>query len=666
MICGLRQIGKSHIMFHLAARMLAEVGVVVVYVGDASSLIVDGSPNDYLKYERFVRYVAAAFSEYPQINAIVEKWYFDTDLGKRISELRSKTSDFLCQLRTLCDEEPQGITPVFFIDSYEKMVNALPSHTIVTVHELAYTYGFLVTLSTTELFDPESQHLIPMNICTLSIPLSEIDATNVLVATHSNLRMTRSIFKRLYEASDYHVYDFERLLKMCNAFSSLSADDIQKAINGYDIHRRMRLSDMHSWFYNKHMDAVLLASGEQQPINLSSTNCVLKISTPELRKEHRKMGVVPFMLYHNLNLPVDAVFDRQFISKNTSLGLFDSIHSLNNNEETNHNENQQKLTCCPMAAIETMYNFYFNGTVMKQFSWLLEEARYKIEIDPLVRTRLFDLLFLETERLEAKATNPLTHKTWDIKMNFSPVTMHNFKVYSHIQNPRGCNSFEKAVQYVTQHIRDTRGKRSLDLYDETSDKEVRSTLVIYLPDIKFEDWPDRSISTDSSFAGSFMVAVTRVDIPSCPASRCQYELTWIASDPLRAVSIDEKIEAPLETAPSQQDIVIKNCFSKSPSSRDTRDFDKIHGYSQSWTAKAIRIFPTLKEMCQKAIPEDALRNVRMLTLTYDGRAKGILEQNQLTTLEPELAKYNCEFSRDIGIIQVGELEEVNKQIKHYL
>ncbi|KAJ1853337.1 hypothetical protein LPJ73_002669 [Coemansia sp. RSA 2703] len=319
-----------------------------------------------------------------------------------------------------------------------------------------------------------------------------------------------------------------------------------------------------------------------------------------------------------------------------------------------------------MAAIETMYNFYFNGTVMKQFSWLLEEARYKIEIDPLVRTRLFDLLFLETERLEAKATNPLTHKTWDIKMNFSPVTMHNFKVYSHIQNPRSCNSFEKAVQYVAQHIRDTRGKRSIDLYDETSDKEVRSTLVIYLPDIKFKDWPDRSISTDSSFSGSFMVALTRVDIPLWPASRCQYELTWIASDPLRAVSMDEKIEAPRETAPSQQDIVIKNCFSKSPLSRDTRDFDRIHGYSQSWTAKAIRIFPTLQEMCQKAIPEDALRNVRMLTLTYDGRAKGILEQNQLTTLEPELAKYNCEFSRDIGIIQVGELEEVRKQIERYL
>ncbi|KAJ2786688.1 hypothetical protein GGI15_001316 [Coemansia interrupta] len=162
-----------------------------------------------------------------------------------------------------------------------------------------------------------------------------------------------------------------------------------------------------------------------------------------------------------------------------------------------------------------------------------------------------------------------------------------------------------------------------------------------------------------------MVAITRVDIPSQPADKCRFEITWIASDPLRAISMDEKIEHISDWPPNRHRTVAENRADRLQLSRDMCDFDSIYGCSQSWTAKAIRIFPALKNMCQNAIPEDALGYVRMLTLTDTSRAESIFEQNQLTTLEPELTKFTYEMSRDIATIKIGDIKQLRNQIKRY-
>ncbi|KAJ1828761.1 hypothetical protein LPJ56_000899, partial [Coemansia sp. RSA 2599] len=167
MITGPRHIGKSHIMFNLAARMAADPGVVVMYISNASDLLVGAGSDSRRKFTQFVEYIACAFCQYDEVNELINDWYTNTEAGFSVDKMRDATRALLDDLRDLCGSyvgaghkarPTEGITPVIFIDRYDLIANAEPYNSIVTVNELALTYRFVVVLSTS---DPAGYQIQP-------------------------------------------------------------------------------------------------------------------------------------------------------------------------------------------------------------------------------------------------------------------------------------------------------------------------------------------------------------------------------------------------------------------------------------------------------------------------------------------------------------------------
>ncbi|KAJ1719895.1 hypothetical protein LPJ53_005416 [Coemansia erecta] len=691
LICGPRQTGKSHVMFHLAARMAAEQRVGVVYVGNGADLLLDGSDADRAKYARFVEHVAAAFSEYAQINEMVQTWYKATGIGTDLRELRERTTELLAEVRRLCEKEPGGITPVFFIDAFEAMADAQVFGTIVTPRELTHVHGAVVVLSAGDMGDHQNAlKRMALSTCTVAVALSEHDAANVVVATHGQLRMTRAVLRRLHDAAGSHMLDFVRLLDECAAGDEgahVTAAAAQRAIDAYEVRRTLRLTDMHARFVRRRLDTALDGMPRSQIEFAGAAGKEVAMTTPGLATERRSVMRTPFMLYHNLALKPGAVLDAQFLIEDAAVPAAAAAAAAAGDDDgaAARAHSSLHVTCHPPAAVAAMYRLHFGGgPVLRQFAWLLSDARYKFEVDAPVRARLFDLLLLETQRLAAQATHPLTHQVWPVALNFDAATAHDHRRWGVARSPATCATFDDTVRLVADHIRATRARRPPHVPVAMTVAEMRTTLVVYLPCLNFSTWPDRAIAIDKCFPGAFMLAITRVDLRGRAADECVYELTWIASDPLCAVGSDELISVvtasdaaaghgkvvaaqPSQQAQAQaQDEAAADILDSYRSPRDTQNYDQLYGVAQSWSAKAIRIFPALRDMCLAALPSDVLRHVRMLALADANRATAIVDEAQLVRLEPRLAAFSTEGSQDIGLIKTNALSAVHQQISAYI
>ncbi|KAJ2777424.1 hypothetical protein GGI15_004503, partial [Coemansia interrupta] len=686
LIRGPRQTGRSHVMFHLAARMAAEQRVGVVYVGNGADLLLDGSDGDRAKYARFVEHVAAAFSEYAQVNALVHRWYAATGIGTALRDLRERTTELLAGVRQLCEDEPGGVTPVFFIDAFEALAGAQVFETIVTPRELTHVHGAVVVLSAGDMGGhQETLRRMALSTCTVAAALSENDAANVLVATHGRLRMTRAVLRRLLDAAGGHVFDFVRLLDECAAGDEgahVTAAAAQRAVDAYDTRRALRLTDMYARFVQRRLDAALDGVARSQIVFAGAAGKEVAIATPGLAAERRSVLRTPFMLYHSLALKPGAVLDAQFLVEDAAVPAAAAAAAAaaagDDDGAAARAHSSLHVTCHPPAAVAAMYRLHFGDMpVLRQFAWLLADARYKFEVDAPVRVRLFDLLLLETQRLAAQATHPLTRHVWPMALNFDAVTPHDHRRWGVARSPAACTTFDGAVRLAANYIRATRSRRPPHVPDAMMVAEMRTTLVVYLPCLSFSAWPDRAISIDKCFPGAFMLAITRVDLQGRAADECEFELTWIASDPLCAVGADEEIVVATASDPASghgktvasqpaqqaqtQDEATAEAVDSYRSPRDTQNYDQLYGVSQSWSAKAIRIFPELRDMCHAAMPSDVLRHVRMLALADTSRASAIVSEGQLVRLEPRLAAFNTEGSQDIGLIETNALSAVYRQ-----
>ncbi|KAJ1643077.1 hypothetical protein LPJ64_005118, partial [Coemansia asiatica] len=162
--------------------------------------------------------------------------------------------------------------------------------------------------------------------------------------------------------------------------------------------------------------------------------------------------------------------------------------------------------------------------------------------------------------------------------------------------------------------------------------------MIYFPNLTFQNkpqqrqqqqqtdddasWVDQALSANTSFAGTFIACVTRDNIFSDEGTyqRCEYRLTWIACDPLKAIPFPTSVDSGDKN---------ENETGNYQSPKDMTDYDAQYGYVESWSAKAFRIFPALKKRCTAAIPTDVLKAVKMFALAQNDRATGIIEEKQL-------------------------------------
>ncbi|KAJ2853287.1 hypothetical protein J3B02_003216 [Coemansia erecta] len=541
MITGPRHIGKSHIMFNLAARMAADPGVVVMYISDASDLLVNTESDMRCKYTQFVDYISCAFCDYEEINLEINKWHFGTEMGSAVSKMRDATRVLLQRVRKLCEDykdaghrskPTQGITPIIFIDRYELIADANPFDTIVTVVDLARTFGFLVFLSTS---DPASYQINPPSFisqCVISTPMTPKEARRLAVAIAGNLRISKQDANRIFEAADSHPIDIAGILQSCQMYAiNLTTDAIKRVIKDHRYHRQGRLVAMHSEFVQKIMDAELKQIEPQKIKKIGAARKTIDTDMPQLLQKRRDIMRTPFMLYHWIDFRPGTLFDPQFLLKDRS--------------HMRDKDRNNGIRCVPYSAIQAMYKYHFQGSVHEQFSWLLDEAKYSFEIDQPVRGRFFDLVVLETEQLNLTLTHPLTDLQWTETLHFRALTTHNyFDIDDDYGDPGDCLYFTDAVNYVANYIAIN---RKIAPSPHRIAVSGMSTM-IYFPNLTFQNkpqqqrqqqqqqtdddasWVDQALSANTSFAGTFIACVTRDNIFSDEGTyqRCEYRLTWIA------------------------------------------------------------------------------------------------------------------------------------------
>ncbi|KAJ1882971.1 hypothetical protein H4R99_001201 [Coemansia sp. RSA 1722] len=667
-ITGPRHIGKSHIMFNLAARMAADPGVVVMYISNASDLLVRKKDDKQRMFTQFVEYIACAFCEYDEINNVVSKWYAATEMGHAENKMPGATRVFLQNVHELCknyqgnghqSKRQKGITPIIFIDRYELLANANPSDCIVTVMDLAYTYGFQVVLSTS---DPVSYRMQPQSYivqCVISTPLSVKEARGLAVAVAGQLKISKQEMNRILHAADYHPIDIAGILQNCMKYTTLTPEIVKDNIYEYRFHRQERLAAMHADFMRKVLDVNLGALEINQIRTVCAARKIIDSDIPKLVCKHREILRTIFMLYHRIDFCPGTIYDPNFVIKDPS-----------NERKKAHNNG---IRCMPYAAIQAMYEYHFGHSVEEQFSWLLNQAVYHHDINQSIRSRYFDLLLLEVEQLNLTLTNPLNNYEWTETLNFRAMTSHTyFNIDEDYGDPEDCMYFTDAVNYVANYI--------------ALDKEIRPSphripvlcmsLLIYFPNLTFlnkpqtdshteDNWIDQELSANTSFSGTFMACVTRYnDFSNNAYQGCEYDVLWIACDPLTAVSSSEIVRSnainrvyknvQLQTAIRQAEHQRME-LEKHISSKDMSDYDADFGFAESWSAKAFRVFPALRKRCIDKIPNKLLKSVKMLALAETKRAAGILEEKQLVSKTAELAEFANKGSTDIGLMSMDKL-----------
>ncbi|KAJ1804085.1 hypothetical protein LPJ56_005699, partial [Coemansia sp. RSA 2599] len=488
--------------------------------------------------------------------------------------------------------------------------------------------------------DPAGYQIQPpkyISQCVLSTPLTPKEARRLVVAIAGQLRLSKQEISRIFEAADYHPIDIAGILQTCQMHSSnLTAKVLKRILSEHRYHRHGRLVSMHSGFMDKVVHAELSKVEVQEIKRVGAAQNVIDTDMPQILRKRRDIMRTPFMLYHRIDFRPGTIFDPQFVVKERS--------------PTQSKSSINSVRCMPNAAIRAMYNYHFKGTVQEQFSWLLDEAKYNFEIDQPVRTRYFDLTMLETTHLTLTLTHPLNEYKWTESLHFRALTTHTyFEFDEDLGDPSDCLFFSDAVDYVANYI-------ALDKQTRPSPNEVivsGLSVMIYFPNLTFQNkpgssdaWVDPTLSAKTSFVGTFTVCVTRDNVVANGVyQRCEYSLAWIACDPLKIISstlivrssVNDNVPRKTTTAgstagaqnvemPEGQGIESDNY--QSP--KDTNDYDKKYGYSESWSGKAFRLFPALKNRCESVIPGDSLKTVKVLALAENDRATGIIkDQAQL-------------------------------------
>ncbi|KAJ2448436.1 hypothetical protein EV183_005440 [Coemansia sp. RSA 2336] len=608
-ICGPRHLGKSHVMLHIAALMICDPGVVVIYIGDCQELCLEDKESDASKYVRFIEHMAGSFSDHQSIGGLVDKWYTSTNMGTNWHKMRSATSNFMQELSMHCQQNE--ITMVYFLDHCEEYLHANPFDTVVYMKDLDQTYGGVVVLSLSDYKHYSSSEFSMSYQCTISGVLNPVEAKSMCINSIKRLRITDAEQGALLASSQFHPLDtvgvmqkFENYLEDVGSYEKDAQSHRSKAL-GYAVaeqeqSRRARVTQMHMRFVEDMVAQGALNQDIKHIERVSMCQRDIDTSTPEIHEIKREIMQCVFSLYHDIELKPGSLRDFQFV-----------VHQSPSDREHESRQARDKSTssrnnplCLPPAAREIMYNVYFRGTVKEQFGLLLGSKSW-FEVDESIRLRYFDNLLLESGKIHGVKRN-LRQEECDFSLAFDFVRGKGDGVELGPVEPRECKTFGEAIDVINHYIE---ASKHLDpeFLPRGNESRAESSIMLYFPNLAFaEEWMDSSIRTVTHYHGSFMAAVTRIDLfdlasggRSKEYKGCQFNVTWISSDPTYIAAIRET-QARQQQLQQAHAMSVKKDQADEPVHidkvpRDMVDNDAKYGAEQSWTAKAIRLFPQIQK-----------------------------------------------------------------------
>ncbi|KAJ2164145.1 hypothetical protein GGH15_004084 [Coemansia sp. RSA 562] len=660
-ITGPRHVGKSHIMLQVAARLACEPGVVVAHIGNSQELLLDDSEHDRAKYISFIEHIVGAFNNYSFITSIVDRWYIDTNMGTVEPKMRDATTDFMISLYKQC--RLSDITLVFFLEHCEKVMYAMPFQTIVSISDLQNSFGAIVVMSSSDPIRLRFKEPIQSYQCVISGPLNLTDAKNVCINSIRRMAITSSELSKLLTSVEYHPLDVASIVQTFEAHMSDNQGNtqsleacrrasIQYAITDQRQARRTRITEMHLWFLQHAMANAASRLDSKLIRRIDRRQTVIDTNSTELLTEKREIMRCIFILYHALELKPGATRDTQFMvpeSNSTSR----SGDFQNNNACS---AARYATKCHPPVSQDIMYNIHFQGTVTEQFGWLFE-TKNRYDVETRIRQRYFDMLLLEQGCFCGIVRNPLTMKDSVENMPFVFANSAFDTVGLEGVDTRWCTTFEEALSVVRQYIVSTQdlGPEYLPRKDQTS---LKNTVMFYFPRLGLnEEWIGTMRSV-THFQGSFMAAVSRIDMFSeqnkshmCGYTGCRYVITWISTDPIyvdKTVSeVVHPVTAAIQSKMNTEAPVAEIC-EQVP--RDAIDFDDEHGSALSWSAKAIRLFPEIrKRTLDLGFSPSLLGRVRLLVLTAEKRYQALVSGKERPLEKLVNLKDYSEFIDDIAI-----------------
>ncbi|KAJ2719252.1 hypothetical protein GGI07_005321 [Coemansia sp. Benny D115] len=683
-------------MYLVALKMMAAPNVVVMYIGDCKDLCVSDIEYEQYKYVQFIEHIACAFCEYTFVKTLADIWYIDTSMGTNYKAMKTATSKLLDQIKQMCRE--QKVTLVAFFDNYEAIVGVASFDLIASAFDFAYKYEAVVVTSYSDAMGMDANTIAHMHQCVLPIPLNHEEAMNMSIVTHGHVDISDDSLKRIFEAADYHPIDIVRTLSLYeNRGAALydyddaaedrlaGIDSVQRAINDHCLSRGIRLADMHMRFFSKELEVAASQMDSKSIVRSPEANNVINTDTPEFDTAKRGIMSTVFYLYHGFEPKHGSVRDPQF--------LVTECNARSDGPRCDYDTQKPQATkdiCRPAAAIDAMYNIHFHGTVHEQFSWLLGKINFKLELEPHIRARYFDLCLLETGNLDVVTKDIFGKDTQITAMRFTEITGHNYLAYK-VGDPRKCTTFDDAIEYIDAYTKASKESPPRIKPYAAHAQELRYSVVIYFQNLGFSgSWISQSTASCASFQGSFMAAVTRVDLFQPAASSsvastysgCEFEIVWIVSDPLKVITNHSLPSASMSGAAAVSSSRVKTKSSSADSvaghyspdidpdndndndedssyrpPRENIDYDTVPGAHHSWTARAIDLFPDIKRRCQAAISDANIASVRMLTLTADTRVDKLSTAESLQNMSSlaSLRESQNSQSRDIRVAKTSSL-----------
>ncbi|KAJ2472071.1 hypothetical protein GGI02_001840 [Coemansia sp. RSA 2322] len=561
LISGVRHIGKSHVMFQVAALLLATEPshVAVLYVSTGSSLVLNGDDDDELKHWQFVDHAVRAFVPHDDLAApLAAQWRQDVGGGQ---VLATATAEFVDRVSDASAQK--DITIVLFIDEYEALHSA--SQTVLDVHKAAGTWTVVTSVSDTAKFSlsgtrSEYSHLQ----CTLpaaGLRREEAESLALIYNSTDYPVIGKAGLELLFAAAEFHPLDIAR------ALAGIGETDMEVGdlISDMRLARDLRVTELHARFVQAAMDHALENSPQQEAV-VRTGDCGELISveqTAALRRIKREIQRAVFAIYHSVTFSHGSLSsqDPQFTSG---------------------------VECFPLAAAELLYRFHFppGASVDDQFGWLFDSvvAQSKYDVEPSIRLRYFDLLLLESRRLPGIGGRP------DVRFTHVPV-------FSDLEGrrvePAQCRTFAEAGAAVHAYC------------DAVASTNRTCAAMLHFPRLGLQEpWMSAETRARSHFAGSFMALVPA---PSPTA------VVWVAVDPLHSASSQIPSSQTTESRALRTKAAEPSDHTAARAPKDTEDYDTLFGSGASWSAKALALLPDVQR-------HSGLPGSRMVALAADTRS----------------------------------------------
>ncbi|KAJ1661929.1 hypothetical protein EV178_006299 [Coemansia sp. RSA 1646] len=647
---GPRHIGKSHVLLQLGALLASEPKVVVAFISDCGNLLLDGTEHDRSRYVRLIEYFACVMCMHSKAEELVNNWYGSTQMSTAADQLRTETDSFFIGLHGVCMEN--NLTLVVILDGYEKIATARAEDTILTLSDLTHRYGAHAVVSA----DPihvEAHGLPCTHQCTIAAPLVQEEARNVYAATLGHLQIDNEDLALIFSAAEMHPLDIVRTLARYENLCAISTNAdhsaaVRTAIHEQQAERSARTAQMHAHFVREKLTATARAMtpSERNKI-VGSHGVIVTQESKGLAPIMDGIRQAAFTVYHHIAPKPGALVDPQFIA--TIAGKWQR--------------------CIPPAARDAIYSAHFNGAVQNQFKWVYESASNKFQIDPLIRLRYFDHALLDTGQWTGTVINPLAaNMAWHESVFFAAA-----KLPALSRDSRLCSSFDDAIELAFNFINTNRTLPPIFVPRTEPDKAMHSITILPLPRVSInEPWIPSKIQDAPGFPGTFMLAITRTDIFSdSKYVRCEYEVTWLANDPLCIASQATVSSSSSTTHRAQSGSAAKAADMADPFALapvDAIDYDREYGSIQSWSAKAIRLFPDILRRCSRLTDLAYVSKVRLLALAPTARINKLVQNRDDLLAECGMDSNDpLAQSKDVGILCIDEMSALaTRNITHYV